>query len=605
MADKQFKIQIIVDGTERTISDMDKVVQKTTQEAAAINQATAALEKQAAAQEKVTEAKKKGGEVSPQINDYADQPRSNGDDFEGWRQEQNAARKERAGQGPTWDEVNARDAQRASEARKEQIRLAREAEQAEQDLVDAEHAAAEAARMAADVEEAKARVAKQSAEEQASSMEIVNRAAKSFVATTFLNHVNQAVEAMRGITKEGTPAAKALDAGSTAIGAFGTGLQTFIATGNPVLGIIGGITEGVRHLVKAYGEAKEALQEQIEKSKEWVKQTQFMIENRRQLLREIRDGNLANIFANERIEIELAVSALKTLQGINQARRQTANTGRESEISYAERRGQDTTTLRGADVIGDAKDELTAFVDQLKTLAGAFATAHSNLNAEETKLSNMRNDQRSTQDELDAQQRKVNEADAKVSLLNDQFTGLMGSVDSTKERISIEGKGRFDQLALELGEKNKGYAEQAEKIISEDLKESGKSLLATNKASLAALARTLSDNVADAAQGEQMGAFIGQIKTDKALSDAAYKELDTLQKQALATKPLYDTLISQQQQIIQVTSSTQEQVSALQKSTELLTRRSALLEGQNTMLQNAINALSNQNQIQKSAQRTW
>jgi hypothetical protein len=186
-------------------------------------------------------------------------------------------------------------------AAEERKRLLREQMDAEDALARQEHDAA--LKKQADDDLAKVTADRQleatKTQEQAEKNSDVNRAARAFTVGRVASHVREIAVELTRLTPAGSDARKAMESLETSIGGLDAGMQAFVYTGNPMLGVLTALAQMSGGVIKAFDEMMTSIHNADDAEKIFGKNLVDAATQHRQLVQSVRADQLAGTLGQE------------------------------------------------------------------------------------------------------------------------------------------------------------------------------------------------------------------------------------------------------------------------------------------------------------------
>jgi len=226
--------------------------------------------------------------------------------------------------------------------------------------------------------------AARAAKEQAESIRQVESATRAMVAMEVAQHLQSLISQMRSTAEEGTDMAHVLDQAGTSLGVFQAGIGTFIATGNPLLGVLAGIAGGAGGVVSAFKEMTAAQKAAEQAERQYadmvVSSANAVREARQSYMREQRTAFIQKVYADENAELEKQVGLIRQINELRSAKNDLEVSLAQSSVTRARNEGGDVGLAEMqllATRLRTELDNLTQQVTESRAAADAAAEAAS------------------------------------------------------------------------------------------------------------------------------------------------------------------------------------------------------------------------------------
>jgi hypothetical protein len=152
----------------------------------------------------------------------------------------------------------------------------------------------------------------------------IELASKAMIGIQVAQELTRTLASMKDLVPAGSEVSSALDSMSASLGVVSSGMSTFIATGNPVLAVLGGLAGGIQETYVAWKDMREA-QKIVETGMGSVQKSMVpLAEQHRELAQQIRADAIDKLFAAEGAAASKAQKEIESLNRVKAAQDQLA-----------------------------------------------------------------------------------------------------------------------------------------------------------------------------------------------------------------------------------------------------------------------------------------
>jgi hypothetical protein len=350
--------------------------------------------------------------------------------------------------GTTRDGAQVDEIRRGTEAKAEARAATSDLTEAEMELARAKAAAMQGAGEEAlkHLENARATKAYQDSLRQ---LEI---ASKALIGIQVAQELTRTLASMKELVPAGSDGAAALDSMSASLGVVSSGMSTFISTGNPVLGVLGGLAGGISGVTAAWKDMREA-QKVVETGNGSVQKSMVpLAQYHRELAQQIRADAIDKLFKAESDAATKLIADLESLNRVkaSQDRLAAAQDKANPNLSNADRAGNEVQRQVEAQQreIAELKAKQATLENQRGTLVEAVRAAPQGSDIEEKAKADLEALDKAVEDN----QRTIQEAtEIGKAEISTKITETMGTVrDQTSSDLTKAGQDLKDELTREV-----------------------------------------------------------------------------------------------------------------------------------------------------------
>jgi len=318
-----------------------------------------------------------------------------------------------------------------------------------------------------------------------------------------------------------------------------------------------------------------------QRADEMKKKLEELKEARRKEKEEYQDKIIQDRLIAETREIDNQSAAYDRLKGVRKAEDSAAEAEAKQRDKEALDAGADAFTVESGAVQRHADQRFAKLEEEVRDAYEEAEAAKERADVLSSALDDKRHDGHTSAKELEAMQRDVDRAENERDNANEALKAAKQEASAGSRGIVADAKGEFEEVRKE----NKENLEDQQKDISAEIKKDGEQVIEavtrqigdqmsdSTARSLAKIQEYLHDTVADGEQAQKIAELIAGISQDKAMRDhSTLKLLTDLQSDTLSKGQQFATLTRQMDMLVSQTKANQIALETMAKNQENLRR---------------------------------
>lgn len=392
---------------------------------------------------------------------------------------------------------------------------------------------------------------KRESDQLAQSLSTLERQQKALLAIELGSRAADSLRAIKDLSGATGAFGSTLSAGASSLDTLTSGLGAFLATGNPVLGLLAGLAKGGADVVREWRAMRQAIKDADAAQKDLVGSTERLKTIRAELSRQVRSEALAELYRAEARELDIAVQKLERRNQLADAAAQASATARRVAGEEAVRRGANPNQVQAAQIaaglaesLNQLQREIELREQQVEVLQAEATKTSSRFRELESSMGKGADDTLAAKQAAEIAAQNAEDAEYAVNTLKQV-------AESKRQELTTAAQGEMNQLSANVSSDVTRMTEQARDVIKQSIEEVGGKVPGDVKRSLTELEKVLSDNLPDAEQLPRIyNALILFINNTQTQNQEVYQTVKTATNQVGTLTSDYQMLRTQLDQVI-------------------------------------------------------